>query len=305
MPRRRHVAGYAGAFTLVELLVVIGIIALLMALLLPALSRAREAANRTKCLATLRNMVQAAHLHAQDHQGYMPVAGRIWVQSSPVRATPEGLGDPLRRRYLYLPDSEGKFRPLPLTVALAHYMNVPVRFGDLSELSATLASDELQKHFACPNDTERVPGCTIHDAHDQWSRTAGPEYCSYTLNGSVLAVMPWGLDRVELGPCGKLSRIRRGSEVFLFADGGPASDPALSLMIEPWGNEDVSLHLYWVVGFGTVDQQFDFRRHRGKMNVAFVDGHVETVNMPDPKRRFDKDNIGDFERIGVTRGIAR
>src|SRR4029453_5534017 len=63
------------AFTLIELLVVIGIVALLVALLVPALGRAREAANRAKCLATLRSMVQAAHLHAAEHGGYMPVAG--------------------------------------------------------------------------------------------------------------------------------------------------------------------------------------------------------------------------------------
>ena len=74
----------SNAFTLVELLVVIGIIALLIAVLLPAPGRAREQANMLKCLATLRNMAQAAHAHAAEHQGFMPVAGRVLVKASPA-----------------------------------------------------------------------------------------------------------------------------------------------------------------------------------------------------------------------------
>jgi prepilin-type N-terminal cleavage/methylation domain-containing protein/prepilin-type processing-associated H-X9-DG protein len=60
------------AFTLVELLVVIGIIAVLIAILLPALTRARESANRTACLANLRSLGQAMTLYANASRDRLP-----------------------------------------------------------------------------------------------------------------------------------------------------------------------------------------------------------------------------------------
>jgi prepilin-type N-terminal cleavage/methylation domain-containing protein/prepilin-type processing-associated H-X9-DG protein len=60
------------AFTLIELLVVIGIIALLMSILLPALRRARAAADSVACLANLRGIGQAMTTYAQQHGGAIP-----------------------------------------------------------------------------------------------------------------------------------------------------------------------------------------------------------------------------------------
>src|SRR5258708_9461316 len=89
-------------FTLVELLVVIGIIALLIAILLPALSRARSASLEVKGLANLKSLGQAATLHAHDHRGFFPIAGAIWRPAT--SATPAGLPDSRQQHYVYYPD---------------------------------------------------------------------------------------------------------------------------------------------------------------------------------------------------------
>ena len=59
-------------FTLVELLVVIGIIAVLIAILLPALNKARESSNRTACASNLRTLGQAMMMYAQENRDRLP-----------------------------------------------------------------------------------------------------------------------------------------------------------------------------------------------------------------------------------------
>jgi len=66
----RRIAHVRRGFTLVELLVVIGIIALLISILLPALSKARAAANTTACAANLHSMGQALVMYVNQYKHF-------------------------------------------------------------------------------------------------------------------------------------------------------------------------------------------------------------------------------------------
>ncbi len=87
MEPRQHVGG----FTLVELLVVIGIIALLISILLPAMSRARQQGNVVACQARLRELGQLAVIYANANKGSLPWGGDLSAGSEVVNGVSASL----------------------------------------------------------------------------------------------------------------------------------------------------------------------------------------------------------------------
>ena len=261
-----------GAFTLVELLVVIGIIALLVALLLPSLNRAREQAKATQCLSNLKQVAQGMLMFSIENKGHLPQMG----SASGSEQVDPGTGTPVNMTIRWFGGWYGNTFHGP-SAMLARYWGTADVGG-----CPTFEVDETLRPMYGPVDYAYN---SIYARHKPWvDGNANPAHPQARYWKSGLGV--------------KVSTIRNASEKALVWDAARinAGIPDRT----PWG--------YPTTG-NVLNQNHDpnfHGRHAGKGNVVFVDGHAEvrepwyfdTYNGGLTLATQKKFNIGDIDRDG-------
>jgi prepilin-type N-terminal cleavage/methylation domain-containing protein/prepilin-type processing-associated H-X9-DG protein len=193
-------------FTLVELLVVIGIIALLIAILMPALAKARQAASNLTCLSRLRQMGTAMQMYAQDNLGFLPYGeSPFWKDNNGG----SGIKNTMYSDWSWL-----------ITGALKGGS------GLLYDTTFVTANTDFHNKLFLDADTIYFSGDTMdYSGHPRLLPSVG--YGTYTGTGA----WPRSYDPSIPGPpyrdyqCYRLGRIQRAAEIIIVMDGTQGVPP--------------------------------------------------------------------------------
>ena len=155
------------AFTLVELLVVIGVIAVLVAILLPALSKARKQAQTTSCMSNLRQVGLAMRMYTSENKGWLPLirGGPAWDGAYWYVPLCKYLGKDLSKyntpdtwRAMAVDDIQGVFRACPSYESIHPEVWRP---GYGMNFHLYLGTNALAKGSAQKVDTKAIPMANI------------------------------------------------------------------------------------------------------------------------------------------------
>lgn len=245
------------AFTLVELLVVIGIITVLISILLPVVGRARESANTAKCLSNMRQLQVAQANYAAEHRNDLVQAGMAEGGAS-------------------ADEQAGWF------VVLQKYTS--------SKLLARCPSDESPYW-----DSQTVGVVELVGGAPQMVQKH--RQSSYGINTFLdRNLCPWGANQdPNLVPPGglytKITKVRRASDVVQFVEMARNGTFAVSdhLHIENW---DASPAWNPAQTAGVASNALALNAHGGKIgpearaNYSFLDGHAATLPFRDVFKDF-------------------
>jgi len=256
------------AFTLVELLVVIGIIGLLVAIFLPALNKAREAANGVKCASNLRQIAAGWVMYANGNKGTACPGRPPNLPAPATNVYGVGNGDQYRPRW---------FVTLGAESGIYAY----------NEPSPNRADDNTKNVdnpvFVCPTEPERTN-----------NRNFTYGYNHQFLGNARQKAVSQGFINFPV----KISRIRAAETVMAADAMGTAAGKPKSARTgyKPDGSGDVNAvgNHAWSLDPPRLTATSDYcddnnrspehrsapdPRHNGRANVAFCDGHVEALTL--------------------------